>query len=175
MDITDAQWEVVRPRLPIPVRKDARGRPRMEDRKLLNGMLWILRTGAPWKDLPPRYGRPSTCFDRFQQWTSLGVFQSVLTALAKDMEERGKLNISECFIDGTFASAKKGACVSVRQNVEKAVKSWQLQTKRVFQSPSSWPLLLRMKSDWWKTRLPRDLPERYRASLWEIGPTTAIR
>lgn len=173
MDLTDKQWGLIVPHIPIPLKKDGRGRPRKDDRALLNGMLWILRTGAPWKDLPDRYGRPSTCFDRFQQWIRLGVFEEILTVMAKDMEERGKINLSECFIDGTFVSAKKGGLESGLLNAERAVKSWQLQTKLVFQSPSCWPLLLRMKSAWWKQRLPKDLPQRLRGYLSAIEPMTA--
>ena len=57
MDLTEEQWNVVEPILPKdPVRADRRGRPWSDRRKVLNGVLWILRTGAPWEDLPPRYG-----------------------------------------------------------------------------------------------------------------------
>lgn len=172
MDLTEKQWEIVSPQIPIPQKKDDRGRPRQDDRMLLNGMLWILRTGAPWKDLPGRYGNYKTCFGRFQTWVGLGIFAEILTVLAQDMEERGKLNVSECFIDGTFAPAKKGGLVLGRQSAERAVKSWQSQISLVFRFPSSWPLLLRMKSDWWKQRLPKDLPERFREYLSVTGLTT---
>jgi len=175
MDLTEKQWELVAPHIPIPEKKDGRGRPRQDDNRLLNGMLWILRTGAPWKDLPGRYGNYKTCFGRFQTWVKLGVFAEILTVLAQDMEQRGKLNLSECFIDGTFAPAKKGGLASGRLSAERAVKSWQSQTALVFRFPSSWPLLLRMKSDWWKKRLPKDLPERLQRYLSETGHTTPIR
>ena len=56
MDLTDAQWTILAPLLPTPrVRRDKRGRPWRDPRDVLNGILWILRTGAPWKDLPDRY------------------------------------------------------------------------------------------------------------------------
>jgi transposase len=172
MDLTNQQWELLAPHLPIPSKRDGRGRPRQDDRAILNGMLWILRTGAPWKDLPGRYGNFNTCFGRFQAWVNTGVFADILTVLARDMEDRGKLNLSECFIDGTFSSAKKGGLVLGRRSAEKAVKSWQSQTSLVFRFPSSWPLLLRMKSDWWKKRLPADLPERFREYLSVTGLMT---
>ena len=172
MDLTNQQWELLAPRLPIPTKRDGRGRPRQDDRLILNGILWILRTGAPWKDLPGRYGNFNTCFGRFQTWVNTGVFAEVLTVLAQDMEERGKLNVSECFIDGTFSSAKKGGLRLVSRNAERAVKSWPLQTSLVFRCPSSWPLLIRMKSSWWKQRLPRDLPERFQVYLSATGLMT---
>ena len=66
MDLTDAQWMVLEPLLPKPhVRRDRRGRPWRDPRDVLNGILWILRTGAPWADLPDRYPSPKTCHRRF--------------------------------------------------------------------------------------------------------------
>jgi transposase len=73
--------------------------------------LWILRTGAPWRDLPERYPPYQTCHRRFQRWIEEGVLDSVLQALAEDLEERGEIDLSECYIDGTFAVAKKGSSV----------------------------------------------------------------
>ncbi|MGV3616611.1 MAG: IS5 family transposase [Fimbriimonas sp.] len=110
MDLTEAQWALVGPLLPEPkVREDGKGRRWSEPRDILNGILWILRTGAPWKDLPERYPPKSTCHRRFQTWAEDGTLLSVLKALAQDLEERGGIDLSECFVDATFASAKKGA------------------------------------------------------------------
>lgn len=164
MDITNEQWELLAPHIPIPLRKQNRGRPRKDDRPVLNGILWILRTGAPWKDLPDRYPSYQTCHRRFQEWVNCGAFTDILTALASDMEQRGKIKLQECFIDGTFSSAKKGGLLSGLLSAEKAVKSWPLQTKQVFQSPSVWPLLLRMKSSWWRQHLPKDLSQKLQSS-----------
>ena len=172
MDLTDQQWELVAPNLPIPEKKDGRGRPRQDDRTILNGILWILRTGAPWKDLPSKYGNHNTCFGRFQTWVGLGAFSETLTALAQDMEQRGKINVSECFIDGTFSSAKKGGLLSDILKSGKGARLWQFQTALVFRFPSSWPLLLRMKSPWWKQRLPKDLPKRFQEYLSVTGLMT---
>ena len=82
MDLTDVQWEVLCPLMPAPLRRaDGRGRPWENDRKLLDGMLWILRTGAQWEDLPRRYGTKSTCHRRFQNWVSSGLFEQILARL----------------------------------------------------------------------------------------------
>jgi len=110
MDLTDEQWEVLKPLIPVPPRRpDGRGRPRIDDREILNGVLWIMRTGAPWHDMPDRYPSYQTCHRRFQEWVRSGVFEQILVALATDLRDRGGLDLSECFIDGTFVIAKKGA------------------------------------------------------------------
>lgn len=68
MDLTDEQWEVLEPLIPNPPRRaDGRGRPWRDSRDVLNGILWVLRTGAPWHDLPERYPPYQTCHRRFQR------------------------------------------------------------------------------------------------------------
>ena len=110
MDLTDAQWSVVSSLLPeLPKRSDGRGRPWRCSRAVFDGILWILRTGAPWHDLPDRYPPYQTCHRRFQRWVSDGSLAQILHALAEDLYERGGLDLSECFIDGTFVAAKRGA------------------------------------------------------------------
>ncbi|MDQ5828081.1 MAG: IS5 family transposase [Chloroflexota bacterium] len=109
MDLTDEQWEVLESLIPEPPRRaDGRGRPWRDPRDVLNGILWVMRTGAPWRDLPERYPPYQTCHRRFQQWAEEGVLDEVLHALALDLKERGGLDLSECFVDGTFVGAKKG-------------------------------------------------------------------
>src|SRR5882757_6330124 len=123
-DLTDVQWAVLDPLIPKPTRrKDGRGRPWRERREVLDGILFILRTGAPWADLPDRYPPYQTCHRRFQQWQRDGTLDRLLHALAEDLRTRGKLDVSETFIDASFSSAKKGARLSVRLAEEKAVKS----------------------------------------------------
>lgn len=149
MDLTDEQWEVIKPLIPNPPRRaDGRGRPWREAREVLNGILWILRTGAPWHDLPERYPPYQTCHRRFQQWVRKGVLEEVLRALAKDLRERGGLDLAECFIDGSFVVAKKGGDVWERPSGAKARSSWQWQTVLVFLSPHASPVLARMKLPW---------------------------
>jgi transposase len=136
MDLTDAQWAILEPLLPKPrVRRDRRGRPWRDPRDVLNGILWVLRTGAPWKDLPDRYPSYQTCHRRFQRWVENGTLRRVLKALARDLYARGGLDLSETFIDGTFASAKKKGAASGKPNAARAPRSWPLQTALVFLSP----------------------------------------
>jgi putative transposase of IS4/5 family DUF4096 len=99
--------------------------------------LWILRTGAPWRDLPERYPPYQTCHRRFQRWIEEGVLDSVLQALAEDLEERGEIDLSECYIDGTFVVAKKGGRGWERPSGAKVARSWRFQTALLFLSPST--------------------------------------
>src|ERR1700683_3496212 len=145
MDLTDAQWTFLEPLFRPQRREDGRGRPWQDTRAVLNGAFWILRTGAPWPDLRARYPPYQTCHRRFQQWQRSGLLTQLLQKLAEDLRDRGKLDLSESFIDASFSSAKKGALVSALQNAAKAAKSWQSQTAMVFLSPCTWPALRRMK------------------------------
>ena len=142
MELTNEQWNRIEPIIiaTTPV-KDPRGRKGRDPREVMNGILWILRTGAPWKDLPQRYPPYQTCHRRFQQWVRQGVFQRIAQELVEDLNERGKIDIREAFIDGSFAPAKKGVLLSARQSVSKAPRSWQLQTLLVFLSPLTWKVL----------------------------------
>jgi transposase len=113
MELTDEQWNLVEPLIPMPPRRpDGRGRPWRDPREVLNAILWILRTGAPWRDLPHRYPPYQTCHRRFQKWVTEGVLESVLASLAGHLQERGEPDLSECFIDATFVTARSGGgCV----------------------------------------------------------------
>ena len=146
MDLTDEQWAVLKPLIPEPPRRpDGRGRPWTPARDVLNGILWILRTGAPWKDMPDRYPPYQTCHRRFQRWEQEGVIDQILLTLAQDLKARGDLDVRECFIDGTFVVAKKGALGWERPSGAKVRRSWQWQTALVFQSPSASRVLAHMK------------------------------
>jgi transposase len=146
VDLTEAQWELLAPLLPrYRRRKDGRGRPRKDLRELLNGVLWILRTGAQWADLPDRYPPYQTCHRYFQEWCRDGTLERILHALAEDLYQRGGIDITEAFIDGTFAGAKKGAPASGRRSVGRGPRSWQLQTALVFLSPQGLQVLRRMR------------------------------
>ena len=149
MDLTENQWRAVAPLLPAPrVRRDGRGRPWRDPRDVLNGILWVLRTGAPWADLPPRYPSYQTCHRRFQGWVKEGVFVKVLRALAQDLEKRGKIRLDEAFIDGTWAGAKKKEVALARLVAEAPPRSWQSQTLLVFLSPFQSRMDLDTKPAW---------------------------
>ena len=131
---------------PTSKRRSQRRRPWRDPRDVLNGILWILRTGAPWKDLPERYPPYQTCHRRFQRWIEEGVLGGVLEALAEDLEERGQIDLSECYIDGTFVVAKKGGRAWERPSGAKVARSWRFQTALLLLSPSTRRVLARTNS-----------------------------
>ena len=144
MDLTDAQWAILEPTFRPRRRPDGRGRPWTDPRTVLNGVLWVLRTGAPWADLPRRYPPYQTCHRRFQLWQRSGRLDRLLQRLAEDLRDRGKIDLTEAFVDATYAGAKKGALRSVQRAAAKAPRSWRSATVMVFLSPSTWPALHRM-------------------------------
>ena len=146
MDLTEEQWNIVEPILPKdPVRPDGRGRPWSDRRRVFNGALWILRTGAPWEDLPDRYGPHQTVHRRFQNWVRSGVIEKILLALAAHLKDAGGLDLKECFVDGTFVPAKKGGDWSAKPSGARAPRSWVLQTALVFLSPCGQKVLRQLK------------------------------
>jgi len=146
MDLKDEQWEAIRKFVPGPERArttNKGGRPWRDPRDVLHGILWVLRTGAPWADMPRRYPQYATCFRRFQKWEREGVLDKILAALARDLHEQGKVDITEAFIDGSHAGAKKGVLLLAKLDAARRPRSWQWQTAMVFLSPSG----LRVVSD----------------------------
>lgn len=175
MKLTDAQWAVVEPLIPKPPRRaDGKGRPRQDDRAILDGILWVMRTGAQWDELPRRFPPKSTCHDRFQQWNRSGVIASILKELAEHLVSRGEMDLSECFVDATFAPAKRGAPASGLPSEAKGPRSWQSRTLEVFLSPYTWRALPRMRRRWLRLRLKPLSLHRLRFGSSEIALTTAI-
>ena len=146
MEMTDAQWAIVGPIVTARTPgKDPRGRKPGDPRPILEGVLWILRTGARWKDLPPHFPPYQTCHRRFQAWVKEGRLEQVVRALAQDLVDRGGIDLSEAYIDGTFVSAKRGALALVQQSAEKGARSWQSRTAMVFLSPFGLEVLRHMR------------------------------
>ena len=118
-ELSDAQWKQIEPILRPKRRADGRGRPWQDTQAVLNGVLWILGTGAQWRELPEKYPPFQTCHCRFQLWVRSGKLGKVLRLLARHLREKGKLDLEEAFVDATFAGAKKGASLSGRLAEEK--------------------------------------------------------
>jgi len=106
-EVTDAQWERLAPLLPPQVPRT--GRPAKEHRVVLNAILWVLRTGAPWRDLPERYGSWQTAYSRFRRWRDADVWDRVLRTLQEDAAHDDTLDGSLIMIDGRSIRAHQHA------------------------------------------------------------------
>jgi len=115
--LTDAQWTQIEPLLP---RLRSKGRPWQKHRPTVEGILWVLITGARWEDLPDKYPSPATCWRRLKKWEADGTWQRIWDKLLGDLDADKKLKWSECFVDGTFAPAKKGASRSEKPRKARA-------------------------------------------------------
>lgn len=98
-DLTDFEWGLIQPLLP----NKPRGKPRVDDRRVLNGIFWVLRTGSPWRDLPERYGPYTTAYNRFNRWAKAGVWVQVFETLAE--KSPGSMQ----FIDSSIIRAHQQA------------------------------------------------------------------
>lgn len=138
--LTDKQWEKVKPHLPELKSGKKGGRPWKSDRSVFEGILWVLWTGAPWSELPRngRYASPSTCWRRLRQWEEDGTLLNLWRAFLSQLSEREQIRWDECFADGTFVSAKKGAQKSVRPRGERAQSLWFWSMARVLRSEFPW-------------------------------------
>ena len=106
-ELTDEQFARLAPLL--PPERPATGRPNHDHRAILNGILWRLKTGSPWRDVPERYGKWDTVYSRFRRWQRSGVWARVLAALQADGDAAGDLDWDLHFVDGTVIRAHQHA------------------------------------------------------------------
>jgi transposase len=106
-EVTDEQWEVIQAILPKRTAKT--GRPPSDSRLMLNGILWILRTGSPWRDLPERFGPWQTVYDHFAKWRALGAYERILEALHIRLDADGAIDWDLWCIDGSSVRASRAA------------------------------------------------------------------
>lgn len=111
-DLTDEQWNKLQPLLPAPKRT---GRPAKDDRRVINGILWILRTGAPWRDLPERYGKWGTVSSRFYRWRQIHLWDRLLAQVQQEVEALGQIDWQVHFVDGTIIRAHQHAAGSKKK------------------------------------------------------------
>jgi transposase len=133
--LSDKQWAKLEPLLP---KLRSRGRPWANNRRVLEGILWVLKTGARWRDLPREYPSASTCWRRLRQWEVQGVWLKVWRQFLSELDQQGRLDWSESFLDGSFAPAKKGASASAKPSVAKARSGWWWSTANVFLWEADW-------------------------------------
>ncbi|WP_437186909.1 transposase [Planctomicrobium sp. SH668] len=107
--LSDAQWLLIADLFPDPPVGPRGGRPWRSSRECLEGVLWVLMTGARWKDLPERYPSPATCWRRHRDWTRNRVFRAAWDRLLNKLLQRRGIDWEEAIGDGSFSRAKKGA------------------------------------------------------------------
>jgi len=108
-ELSDQQWARLEPHLPHRTHHGRAGHPFNGHRGLVNGILWILHTGAPWRDLPERYGTWETAYYRFNRWRRDGTWVRIATALLDELDDRGKVDHDLWCIDGTVIRASRAA------------------------------------------------------------------
>jgi len=125
-DLTDEEWAVVSPLLPGA----GRGPKRRDDRQVLNGIFYILRTGAPWRDLPERYGPRTTVYNRYARWGERGVWRDIFEALAQQQSD------ALVFIDSSIVKAHRAAAGSKRGNWQRVLAAHAAVAQVRFTPPS---------------------------------------
>ena len=104
-ELTDREWAIIEPLLP----NKPRGVPRVDDRRVINGILWRFRSGAAWAEIPERYGPPTTCYNRFVRWRKAGVWDRLLAAVSAAFNGELVMIDSTCVrVHQHGATAKKG-------------------------------------------------------------------
>lgn len=105
--LTDEQWELVEPLIPASAAKT--GRPPKDRRLMLDGIFWVLATGAPWRDLPERFGPFQNVHRYFSAWRKAGVFARIIEALQVKLDNRGLIDWDLWCVDGTSVRATRAA------------------------------------------------------------------
>ena len=144
-ELTDEQWRLIEDLFPEPPASPAGGRPPAPSRDCFEGILWMLRSGARWKDVPSRFPSASTCWRRHRDWTRSGAWAKAWARLVRRMAREGRVDLEETFADGTFSPAKKGGKMSARRNAARVPRSWCSRTGMVFRWASTRPAPVRTK------------------------------
>jgi transposase len=106
-EVSDDEWAILDPLIPVSVAKT--GRPPRDRRLMLDGVMWILSTGAPWRDLPDRFGPWQSVYDYFAKWRAHGVLDAILDALHLRLDQQGKIDWDLWCIDGSSVRATRAA------------------------------------------------------------------
>jgi transposase len=131
-ELTDEVWEKLAPLLPEPEPSPAGGPKPIPNRPVVEGILWVLRNGARWKALPQGYPSPSTCWRRLADWEQSGVWLNAWRTFLDQLNARGRIQWEECFADGSFAPAKKGAMESEKPRKARVQSGWWWSMVKAF-------------------------------------------
>src|SRR5258706_3673182 len=129
-ELTDDEWAIIEPLLPPPA---TTGRPRRAPREMWNSIFWVLRSGAPWRDLPERFGPWESAYTHFNACRRNGVFERVLEALQIRLDAGGHIDWDLWCVDGSSVRASKAAAGAGKRGPHRA------------QRPRSGPLARRIR------------------------------
>jgi transposase len=127
-ELMDRLWDRVRPLLPPAPPHPKGGRPFADDRACFEGIVYLLRNGLRWRQMPACYPSGVTCWRRHKQWTEAGVWHRVWKLVLRELDAAGRLDTSELVVDGTFIEAKKGGSGSARAGSGRARRSSSSRT-----------------------------------------------
>jgi transposase len=139
-DLSDVQWDLVKGLMPL----QGRGGKWNDHRVTLDGILWILRTGAPWRDLPERYGKWKSVYDRFNSWRKDGMYARLLRALRIRLDKEGKIDWDLWLVDGSNVRASRAAAGAGKKREKPSRKTTHWAAREAGGDPSStWSLTVR--------------------------------
>lgn len=118
-DLSDSHWRLICDL--FPAERGHRGRPWNDHRRTLNGILWILKTGAPWRDLPPCYGPWQSVYDRFNRWCADGTWDLLHRSLLRRLDDIGAIDYDLWFIDGSCVRATRAAAGAASGSGDRAL------------------------------------------------------
>ena len=136
-ELSEVEWALVAPFL--PAERGRVGRPSHDNRRVLNGILWVVRSGARWIDVPERYGRWNSVYRRFRRWSQAGVFQALLETLADALAEERLQMIDSTIVraHAQAAGAKRGT--PIRHSGARGVGSRPRSTSAPMPKDARWP------------------------------------
>lgn len=120
-EVTDEQWKLLAPL--VTTKPAPTGRPRRDARVMLNGILWILRTGAPWRDLPERFGPWQSVYEYFTAWRATGTYDRILETLQIRLDSEGKIDWNLFCVDGSIVRASRSAAGASKKVCSSTPKS----------------------------------------------------
>jgi transposase len=118
--LTDEQWDRIVAYFPKHPPSPKGGRPRVSDRECLEGILWMVRTGAGWQHIPVDLPSGSTCWRRLAEWAGEGILEEIHAILIEELADLDRLDLQELFADATFIRAKKGVPMSAKPRLARA-------------------------------------------------------
>jgi len=150
-ELTDEQWELIK--VLLPFNHGQRGRQWKDHRTILNAVFWVLRTGAPWRDLPERYGPWQTIYDRFQRWRRGGLFDQILQRLQVRLDAEAQIDWDLWCVDGSSIRASRAAAGAGKKGARRSLQT-TLWAARAADSAASCTWLLTAAACRWRPKSP---------------------